>query len=186
MSVSDSPAMKRRMRRKKVVVDTSCQELSSRFNFSELDKYSLIMSDSVEVEASDGNAGWKNTNTVTTSTPHVASFGMGRIDGDSAVVPPGVSYLDSTSPLSMCRVELERLHVSDVSNIAGTSRVGSVGSYHGDSPSVNVRTRLQQSPEGMFGCHMSTMDSTWQNHFGPKQFNSITGSLKLNLRCLRP
>ena len=149
MSTQESPAMKPQTRRCRKV-DTSRRELSPQFNFSELDKYSLIMSDSVEVEASgveveasgveveasgveveasgvEVNVSWKNTGTgtVTTSTPHVAPPSRA-----SAVAPPSGSYRDSVSPLSMCRVELERLHVSDVSNITGSSPADG---YHGDS-----------------------------------------------------
>jgi len=131
--------MKQQIRRCKKV-DKSCRELSSQFNFSELDKYSLIMSDSVEVEA-EVSVGWKHTGTVTTSTPHVAPSGRA-----SAVAPPSTSYRNSVSPLSMCRVELERLHVSDVSNITGSS---TADSYHGDSPSMEARLRLRCSAEGM-------------------------------------
>ena len=139
---TQSPAMKQQARRCRKV-DTSCRQLSPQFNFSELEKYSLIMSDSGEVEASgvEVNVSWKNTGTVTTSTPHVAPSGRA-----SSVAPPSGSCRDSVSPLSMCRVELERLHVSDVSNITGSS---TVDSYHGDSPSMEARLSRRCSSEGM-------------------------------------
>ena len=135
MSSHASPAVTRRCKKLSLAASNSC-ELSSRIDFSDIEKHSLILSDSIEVSG----VGWRNKSTVTTSTPHLApcSTTHRRV----AVSPSVDSDRYSTSALSLCRSELEQLHVSDVSNITRTS---SVGSYHDDS----AMSRLHCLMEGI-------------------------------------
>ena len=137
VSTHVSPAVTRRRKKLSLAASNSC-ELSSRIDFSDIEKHSLILSDSIEV--SGVGVGWRNKSTVTTSTPHLAP--CSTTHRRAAVAPSIDSDRYSTSPLSLCRSELEQLHVSDVSNITRTS---SVGSYHDDS----AMSRLHCLMEGI-------------------------------------
>ena len=142
MSTVASPAETRRRKELSSAPIDYC-EPSSRIDFSDIEKHSLILSDSIETS----NVGWKNRSKLTTSTPHQRH----------AVVPSGDSDRYSTSPVSLCRSELENLHDSDVSNITTAS---SVDSYHDD----NTISRLHRLTEGMCLMQPLSLQSVVSNY----------------------